>query len=112
GASDERYAQFEREAQEFPLGALSDFPFPSVCDSWGSPNLGPSFRAPIQSSVPVLFISGALDSRTPASNVDEIRPGFPNSAHVVIENTAHGDHLLLSSPETGELTVQFLRSQP
>jgi pimeloyl-ACP methyl ester carboxylesterase len=111
GASDERYAQFEREAQEFPLGALSDFPFPYVCDAWGSPNLGPSFRAPVQSSVPMLFISGALDGRTPASNVEEIRPGFPNSAHVVIENTAHGDHLLLSSPETGEMMVRFMKGE-
>jgi pimeloyl-ACP methyl ester carboxylesterase len=111
GASDERRAQFEREEKKFPLGGLSDFPYPYVCDAWGSPNLGEAFRAPIQSTVPVLFISGALDGRTPTTNVEEIRGGFPNSAHVVIENTAHGDHLLLSSPETGELMVRFMKGE-
>jgi pimeloyl-ACP methyl ester carboxylesterase len=112
GASEERHAQFEREAKEFPMGGLTDFPFPNVCDAWGSPDLGPAFRAPVRSGVPVLFISGALDGRTPASNVEEIRRGFPNSLHVVIENTAHGDHLLLSTPETGELMLQFLKGEP
>jgi hypothetical protein len=57
-------------------------------------------------------MSGALDGRTPASNVEEIRAGFPNSRHVVIENTAHGDHLLLSSPQTGEVMVRFLKGEP
>jgi pimeloyl-ACP methyl ester carboxylesterase len=112
GASDERYAQFEREEQEFPLGGLSDFPYPWVRDAWDCPDLGADFRKPIRSSVPVLFVSGALDGRTPASNVDEVRPGFPNSQHVLIENTAHGDHLLLSSPATGERMVDFMKGEP
>ena len=105
GASDERRARFAREGRDFPLGALSDFPYPGICEAWGCPDLGPAFRAPIQSEVPVLFISGELDGRTPAANVEEIRPGFPNSQHVLIENTAHGDHLLLSTPETSKVMV-------
>jgi pimeloyl-ACP methyl ester carboxylesterase len=108
-ASDERYARFERERQEYPIAALVDFPFPDVCSAWGSPDLGPAFRSPVRSDVPVLFMSGALDGRTPPENVEEIRPGFPHSAHVIIENTAHGDHLLLSTPRTGEVMVEFMK---
>lgn len=111
GASDERQARFERERQEYPIAALADFPFPDICSAWGSPDLGPAFRAPVRSDVPVLFMSGELDGRTPAANVEEIRPGFPHSAHVLIENTAHGDHLLLSTPRTGEVMVAFLKGE-
>jgi pimeloyl-ACP methyl ester carboxylesterase len=112
GASAERWARFERESVQFPLGALSDFPYPGICDAWSCLDVGADFRAPIRSEVPLLFISGALDGRTPASNVEEIRPGFPNSHHLLLENTAHGDHLLLSTPETGELMVDFMKGHP
>jgi pimeloyl-ACP methyl ester carboxylesterase len=112
GASDERYSRFRREEEEFPIGGLIDFPFPDVCDAWGRPDLGPAFRTPVRSERPVLFMSGALDGRTPIGNVEEICPGFPNSVHVVIENTAHGDHLLLSSPRTEEVMVRFLKGEP
>ncbi len=112
GASEERRARSRQEEAEFPIGGLSDFPFPHVCDSWGNPDLGPAFRVPVRSDVPILFMSGALDGRTPAGNVEEIQTGFPNSTHVVIEDTAHGDHLLLSSPETGAAMVKFLKGEP
>jgi pimeloyl-ACP methyl ester carboxylesterase len=112
GASDERQDRFQREETEFSVESLIDFPFPHVCDAWGDPDLGPGFRAPIRSNVPVLFMSGALDGRTPPSNAEEIRRGFPDSRHVVIENTAHGDHLLLSSPQTGEVMLQFFKGEP
>lgn len=112
GASEERWSRFRREEAAFPLGALSDFPFPYVCDAWGCRDLGPGFRAPVRSQVPVLFMSGELDGRTPAANVEELLPGFPHGHHVVIENTAHGDHLLLSTPETGKVMVDFMRGAP
>lgn len=112
GASDERYARYRQEASASPVASLTDFPFPEVCDAWGSPDLGAAFRAPVRSPIPMLFISGALDGRTPMSNVEEICVGFPNSVHVVIERTAHGDHLLLSSPETLEVMLRFLKGDP
>jgi pimeloyl-ACP methyl ester carboxylesterase len=112
GASAERYARFQQEAAAFPLASLIDFPFPEICEAWGSPDLGAAFRAPVRSTVPVLFMSGVLDGRTPASNVEEIRSGFPTSAHVMIEGTAHGDHLMLSSPMTGQVMAEFLKGRP
>jgi pimeloyl-ACP methyl ester carboxylesterase len=112
GASRERCARFRQEAAAHPVASLVDFPYPDICDAWGSPDLGPAFRSPIRSHLPVLFMSGALDGRTPASNVEEIRDGFPHSVHVLIEGTAHGDHLLLSTPMTGQVMMEFLAGRP
>jgi pimeloyl-ACP methyl ester carboxylesterase len=112
GASASRTDRIQREEEAFPLAAAINFPFPEICPAWAASDLGPGFRAPVQSDVPTLFISGALDGRTPAGNVEEIRQGFPNSAHLLLENTAHGDHLLLSTPRTGELMVRFMKGEP
>ena len=112
GASEGRWARFRQEAAAFPLASLADFPYPDICDAWGSPDLGPAFRSPIRAHLPVLFMSGALDGRTPANNVEEIRDEFPNSVHVLIEGTAHGDHLLLSTPLTGQVMMEFLSGRP
>jgi pimeloyl-ACP methyl ester carboxylesterase len=112
GASDARCARFQQESAAFPLASLVDFPFPDICDAWGSPDLGPAFRALVRSHAPVLFMSGALDGRTPARNVEAIQDCFPNSIHVLIDGTAHGDHLLLSSPMTGQVMMEFLAGRP
>ncbi|HJZ80103.1 MAG TPA: alpha/beta hydrolase [Pyrinomonadaceae bacterium] len=48
-------------------------------------------RPVAHSDVPALFISGTLDARTPISNAEEYRKGFPNSTHIVIENAVHSD---------------------
>src|ERR1051326_1119163 len=84
----------------------------SVPSGWGSPDLGPAFRAPLRSHLPVLRISGALDGRTPVSNAEEVQRGFPNSVHVIIEGTAHGDHLFLSTPETLNVMMNFMEGKP
>jgi pimeloyl-ACP methyl ester carboxylesterase len=62
--------------------------------------------------VPVLFISGTLDARTPISNAEEYRKGFPNSTHIIIENAVHSDPLFLSSPKIKEGMLEFLKGQP
>jgi pimeloyl-ACP methyl ester carboxylesterase len=89
GATAERQARIEREAEDTLLGDAINFPFPAACDAWGCPDAGEAFRAPIRSDVPVLFISGTLDGRTPVSNGEEIAAGFPNAHHLVIEGMGH-----------------------
>jgi len=102
----------EREAKDTLLGDLFNFPFPDVCTAWNAPDLGDSFRAPVRSDIPVLFISGTLDARTPISNAEEYRKGFSNSTHIIIENAVHSDPLFLSSPKIKEGMMEFLRGQP
>jgi len=112
GETAARRERIEREAKGTLLEDFANFPFPDVCEEWKAPDLGDAFRAPLHSDVPVLFISGTLDSRTPISNAEEYRTGFPNSTHMIIEGAVHSDPLFLSSPKIKEGMMEFLRGQP
>ncbi len=112
GASLERRRRIEREAKEALLGNAADIVFPDVCDAWGNPDLGKSFRAPVKSSVPVLFISGTLDGRTPVSSAEEVGKGFRNGKYLVIEGAWHGDPLFVSSPKIKDIMLEFMRGVP
>lgn len=109
GARRERIA---REAKESLLGELADQTFPDVCAEWNVPDLGDEFRSPVRSDVPALFISGTLDARTPVSNAEEYRAGFPNSAHLIIEGAVHSDPLFLSSPQIKDVMLDFMHGRP
>ena len=112
GISPQRRQQIAREAKETLLGDIMDFPFPDVCDAWGSPDLGEPFRAPVKSNVPALFISGTFDVRTPVSNAEEVRRGFRNSTHLIIEGAVHSDPLFVSSPKIKDVMLEFMKGQP
>ena len=112
GQTAARREQIAREAKGTLLEDISNFPFPDVCTVWNAPDLGDDFRAPLRSDVPVLFISGTLDARTPVSNAEEYRKGFSNSTHMIIEGAVHSDPLFLSSPKIKEGMMEFLRGQP
>lgn len=114
-ASGQTAARRERIANEVKVTLLEDisnFPFPDVCEEWKAPDLGDAFRSPLRSDVPVLFISGTLDARTPVSNAEEYRRGFTNSTHMIIEGAVHSDPLFLSSPKIKDGMMEFLRGQP
>jgi len=112
GQTAARREQIAREVKGTLLEDISNFPFPQVCEEWNAPDLGDEFLAPLRSDVPVLFISGTLDARTPISNAEEYRKGFPNSTHIIIEGAVHSDPLFLSSPKIKEGMMEFLRGQP
>lgn len=112
GQTTERRERIAREAKGTLLEDLSNFPFPDVCEEWKAPDLGDEFRAPVMSDVPVLFISGTLDARTPVSNAEEYRKGFPKSTHMIIDGAVHSDPLFLSSPKIKDGMLEFLRGQP
>ena len=99
GASPSRLAQIERERKD-PGNLLSDAIlapfFPEVCEPCSAGDLGETFRGPIQSKRPILFVSGELDARTPVDNVLEILEGFPDHAHIIATNTGHGQRELES----------------
>lgn len=96
GATAARRARIEREARVTLLGNAIDFPLPDICDALGCPDLGDEFRSSPRSNAPVLFITGTLDCRTPAENLDELTPGLSNHRHLVVEDAGHGDLLLAS----------------
>jgi pimeloyl-ACP methyl ester carboxylesterase len=111
GASSARRQQIRREARTTLLGDIMDFPFPGICDAWGNPDAGPEFRAPAKTSVPTLFISGTFDVRTPPSNAEEVRKGFRNSLHLIIDGAVHSDPLFLSSPKIKDVMLAFMKGQ-
>ncbi|MGI8835386.1 MAG: alpha/beta hydrolase [Pyrinomonadaceae bacterium] len=111
GLSDGRRKQIARETRRTLLEDIMDFPFPDVCDAWGNPDAGAPFRAPAKSKLPVLFISGTLDVRTPPSNAEEVRKGFPNSIHLIIDGAVHSDPLFLSSPQIQDVLLEFMKGQ-
>lgn len=110
GASAKRKNKIRRQESRTLLGTLIDFPFPDICDAIGVPDLGPEFHKPVHSDVPVLFISGSIDYRTPFNNAKQIKKGFPNGRHLLISGAGH-DELLTSSPEILEVMLQFLKDQ-
>jgi pimeloyl-ACP methyl ester carboxylesterase len=111
GVSPGRRKQIAAEAKTALLEDLIDLPQPDVCNAWGNPDLGESFRKNPQSKIPVLFISGTFDVRTPVSNAEEVRRGLPNSEHFIIEGAVHSDPLFLSSPKIKEVMLEFMKGQ-
>jgi pimeloyl-ACP methyl ester carboxylesterase len=111
GISPERMEQVQREAGQSLLEDVMDLPFPYVCSAWGHPDLGAQFRSPITTDVPVLFISGSLDGRTPPENVYDIRPGFTHSQHIIVEGGTHSSSKLVSVPQVRALLASFLRGE-
>jgi len=107
GVSPERLARINRELPEGLLGVMTNFPFPQVCQVLKLQALPESYRKPIASTVPSLFISGSLDSNTPPYQAEEVRWGFPNSTHLVVENAGHESTLPL--PEVQKAIVDFLK---
>ncbi|MEM7352974.1 MAG: alpha/beta fold hydrolase, partial [Acidobacteriota bacterium] len=111
GASAERRRLIARQkaAPENLLGDAIMAPYyPEVCSAIGGPDLGDAFRGPLASDVPVLFVSGDLDVRTPPQNVQEIAGGFARHTHLLVENASHGFRELMS-PEYRRLLQSFLR---
>jgi pimeloyl-ACP methyl ester carboxylesterase len=111
GVSKQRQEQIRREAGETLLGDAINFPFPEVCDVWGNPDLGDSYRSQISSPVPTLLISGTLDGFTPVSNAEEVAKGLSNSVHVIIDGGGHGD-LLTATQKAKEVILEFMKGAP
>ena len=110
--SEERWRQIKEEENTVFLGWEFNFPFPDICSAWGVRQLEPSYRSEIRSDVNVLFISGSLDGRTPVSNAEEIKKGFPNGEMVIIEGAAHGDRLFVGSPQISAVMLDFMKGNP
>ncbi|HEX8244906.1 MAG TPA: alpha/beta fold hydrolase [Longimicrobium sp.] len=109
GASQARLRQVAAEERGFVFGTQPRIYYQDVCDAWGSPDLGPAFRAAPRCDVPTLFISGTLDARTPPVQAEIAMRGFPRSAHLVVEGAVHSTPLFLSTPEIMQDVLAFLR---
>lgn len=107
GGSEERLARVRREAAWALLGNPSEnlVRSPDFCQLFESIDLGDGFRRPIWSDARTLFVSGTLDARAPVFEAEEIRVGFPHSAHVIVDNAFHET---LTIPEVQQVVAEFL----
>lgn len=112
GVSKERKLLIEKELNNNKalLGDAINFPFNQevAWKDWGIQDLGPDFRAPVQSNLPTLFLSGTLDGRTSLEDAREVAAGFSNHRFVVIENVSHSFYL--ATPKILETMLEFLRT--
>ena len=62
----------------------------ATANIWPSPDVGDDFRTPVICKVPVVFVNGDWDTKTPIENMRQIAPFFPNSKQVVVHRAGHG----------------------
>jgi pimeloyl-ACP methyl ester carboxylesterase len=107
GASEERLARVRRETAWALLGNPIDnlVRSPDFCQLFESIDLGDDFRRPIWTDTRTLFVSGTLDAKAPVFEAEEIRVGFPNSAHLIVENAFHET---VTIPEVQRVIADFL----
>ena len=106
GATATRQREIEQQARTSLFGNSMNFPYPGLCAALPAVDLGDAFRQPVPSHVPVLFISGTLDSNTPPFQAEEVRWGMPRATHLIVEHAGHED--TLGIPAVQEAIVGFL----
>jgi hypothetical protein len=94
--------------EQASLSVFGDAPFvhldARLCSEVGAASPPRDAHLPFWSSVPALFVSGTLDSNTPACQAEEILWGFANGGSVSVEN---GFHETLPSPDVQAVVAEF-----
>ena len=111
GATAPRRARIEEQGRTALLGDAQNASLRATCANWPVEDLGDEYRSPVKGDMPVLFISGTLDIKTPPANAEDVLPGFPNGHHLVIDGGSHDDDLFLASPEIADAMMGFLRGE-
>ncbi|MCI0747770.1 MAG: alpha/beta hydrolase [Verrucomicrobia subdivision 3 bacterium] len=109
GVSPARITVVEYEARKSLLGNAINFPYSDLMKEFSRFDAGESVRSEIRSDVPVLFVSGTLDGRTPPEQAEEIRRGFSRNEHLVVEGASHGYDLFFFATPVKQAMLQFLR---
>ena len=107
GWSTRRLTRVNREARTALMSNVNLQWRPEICRLTGAANLGYAFRSGIRSGLPALFISGTLDPNSPPAQSEEVRRGFSNSTHLIVEN---GGHEMLPATEIQNLILDFFKS--
>ena len=106
GASSDRLQRIKEESVNSPF---QDIFSAMMQNNWPYPDLGETFRAPFTGSVRTLLMSGTLDCNTPPYQAEEVRWGFSNSNHIVINNAGHEQ--ILTHPEAIPTVIRFLNGE-
>jgi pimeloyl-ACP methyl ester carboxylesterase len=109
GASPWRRQREQSEAAQSLFGDVPNLQLrPEVCRLVGQPVAQAETHGAMSSSTPALFLSGTLDSNGGPVQAEEIRWGFPNSVHIIID---YGAHETLPSAEVQQTVAAFFRGE-
>ncbi|HEY5884441.1 MAG TPA: alpha/beta hydrolase [Pyrinomonadaceae bacterium] len=108
GWSTERLARARRETPQALFSNVNLGRTADICKAVGVAESGSTSLRRLWSTLPALFISGTLDTNTPPFQAEEVRWGFPNSAHLIVEN---GGHETLPNSEVQTVVVDFFKGQ-
>lgn len=109
GISDERLAIWQEQARTSLLGGYLNFPMPQLRHALGL-DLGDDFRAPPESDVPTLLLTGTLDGRTYPAEQAAAVSGLRRLTHVTVVNAGH--NLFMTTPQVTQVIQQFMRGEP
>ncbi len=104
----ERADRLAEQVPASPLGNYVNLVRMAACPIWPAALLPASYRDPVLSATPTLFVSGTWDIDTPPENINEILDGFLSAWTLSIDGATHRD-LLTGSPQIAEAVTAFLR---
>lgn len=105
GVSPERLLVIKKETDTAMMSNVNTQWSDAVCSKLGIDKLDANYKKRAWCSSPALFITGSLDINTPIFQAEEIRMGFPNSKHVVVEN---GGHETIPIEQIQKIIVDFM----
>jgi pimeloyl-ACP methyl ester carboxylesterase len=79
-----------------------------ICSFWPKGELPAGYHSTVQSTAPVLLLSGELDPVTPPRHAEEAKAGLTRATHLVVPGVGHG-----VTPQgcVPKLIAQFIDSQ-
>jgi len=106
GATADRMQRIKEEEKKSWFGDVVNL---GLGNDWPAPDLGDEFRAPLTTDVRTLFLSGTLDFNTPPYQAEEVRWGFSNSSHIIVDYAGHEQ--ILRHPQAGATIIRFLKGE-
>ena len=85
-----------------PVDSLSN-----LCKIWPRGPADADLHAPLETSVPVLLLSGGNDPVTPPAYAEQAKRGMKNSVHLVMPGLGHGQ---IVAPCVDDVIARFLAS--
>jgi pimeloyl-ACP methyl ester carboxylesterase len=81
-------------------------------NTWPTVDVGEDFRAEIQTDIPVLFVQGTWDVKTPMENLLEVLPFFVNSRTLIVNHGLHEPwhYPLVARPDVTAAVLNFVRT--
>ncbi len=105
GVSPERLLIIKKETDTAIMSNVNIQWADAVCGKLGIDRLDANYKKRTSCFSPALFITGSLDINTPIFQAEEIRMGFPNSKHVIVEN---GGHETIPIEQVQKIIADFL----